>query len=207
MALDKKHIIHAQKQFADQYAKSEDSLLPELAKNGQQPKALIIGCVDARVDPSLALNLAPGELLISRNVGAIVPPYLPNGPKDSTAAALEFGICQLNIPHLIIMGHSECGGMQVLSGQKITPDEFISHWVETVTCDESSHDLTLTTKQAIAQSAENALSYPWIESRVEAGELTLHQWFFEIRTGIISCYDETAGDYIRLIDSPSLNDF
>lgn len=207
MALDKKHIIHAQKQFIEQFVKGEGALLPELAKNGQHPKALLVTCIDSRVNPNLALGYAPGDVKVVRNVGAIVPPYLPNGPKDSTAAALEFGICQLNIPDLIIMGHSECGGMQVLSGQQISPNEFVSDWVETVTCDESSHDLTLTTKQAIAQSAENALSYPWIESRVEAGELTLHQWFFEIRTGIISCYDETAGDYIRLIDSPTLNDF
>ncbi|MGR0260992.1 carbonic anhydrase, partial [Klebsiella pneumoniae] len=61
--------------------------------------------------PALILQCDPGDLFVVRNVANIVPPYEKDGSHHGTSAALEFGICFLKVEHLIILGHSQCGGI------------------------------------------------------------------------------------------------
>lgn len=49
-----------------------------LAREGQAPRAMVIGCCDSRVDPGTILGAAPGELFVVRNVANLVPPYEPD---------------------------------------------------------------------------------------------------------------------------------
>jgi len=100
--------------FKEKYAKGEASEMNRLAQEGQKPTALVISCCDSRVDPALILGASPGELFVVRNVANIVPPYEQNQGHHGTSAALEFAVCFLKVQHIIIWGHSSCGGIEAL---------------------------------------------------------------------------------------------
>ena len=77
---------------------------------GQSPEALFIACSDSRVDPNLITQAEPGELFICRNAGNIVPPHTNH--TGAMTASIEFAIGALEIGHIIVCGHSECGAMK-----------------------------------------------------------------------------------------------
>ena len=52
--------------------------------------------------------------MVIRNVANLVPPYEIDGQFAETQAALEFAVCYLKIAHIIVMGHSRCGGIRSL---------------------------------------------------------------------------------------------
>ena len=83
----------------------------QLAELGQAPSAMVIGCCDARVDVSAIFDAEAGELFILRNVANLVPPYEPEGLYHGTSAAIEFALMELKVPHIIVLGHSRCGGV------------------------------------------------------------------------------------------------
>ncbi len=83
----------------------------QLAELGQAPTAMVIACCDARVDVSAIFDAEPGALFILRNVANLVPPYEPEGKYHGTSAAVEFAVLALKVPHIIVLGHSHCGGV------------------------------------------------------------------------------------------------
>ena len=63
----------------------QSALYTRLARDGQSPKALMISCADSRVIPEEMMQAGPGELVVCRNPGNIVPPFATqNGGVSST---------------------------------------------------------------------------------------------------------------------------
>src|SRR5262245_19986174 len=87
---------------------AERDYLQELAKNGQTPHALSIGCADSRVVPELLVKAAPGELFVVPNIANFVPPRAH--VDSSVGAAIEYALGPLDVRHVIVCGHSGCGG-------------------------------------------------------------------------------------------------
>src|SRR5688500_6421147 len=82
-----------------------------LVTHGQSPAAMVICCSDSRIDPQLLFDTGPGEIFVVRNVANLVPPYAPNSDYHGTSAALEFAVRSLQVPHIVVLGHSQCGGV------------------------------------------------------------------------------------------------
>lgn len=86
----------------------------QLAK-AQHPEILWIGCADARCPANILLDSPPGSVFVHRNIANLV-----SLNDISLASVLEFGINALNIKHIVLCGHSGCGGIQgALSNQKL----------------------------------------------------------------------------------------
>ena len=83
-----------------------------LAEDGQHPRSMVISCCDSRVHVTSIFGADQGEFFIHRNIANLVPPYQPDGQQHGTSAAIEFAVCALKVSHLIVMGHSQCGGVQ-----------------------------------------------------------------------------------------------
>lgn len=164
----------------------------QLAEAGQRPKALVIACIDSRVSPSMVFDAAPGEMLTVRNVANLVPPYAPDDAYHGTSAALEFGVRVLEVPHLIVLGHGSCGGVQaLLNGAPDNAGDFVASWMSIA---QSARDVALSCErvedrqeccehEVIKVSLTNLMTFPWIAERVAAGTLQLHGAWFAIHTG------------------------
>lgn len=195
-------ILEGYHEFRDKYAQGDKSVMQYLSKYGQHPKVMVVACCDSRVDPALILQCDPGDLFVVRNVANIVPPYEKDDAHHGTSAALEFGICFLKVKHLILLGHSQCGGIQTLvhSGtNNSVENDFINNWVSLINVAECDmHDPDECAKSALKYSYENCLGFPWIKEKVEQNELIIHLWYFDIKTGQIYKYSVEEQTYMPL---------
>ncbi|XP_072089554.1 beta carbonic anhydrase 5, chloroplastic isoform X3 [Arachis hypogaea] len=98
----------------------------ELAQ-AQAPKFMVIACADSRVCPSHILGFHPGEAFMIRNVGNLVPPF-ESGPSE-TNAALEFAVNTLEVEHILVIGHSCCGGIRALMSMQDDANERLNCWI------------------------------------------------------------------------------
>lgn len=187
--------------FRDKYVHADVSVMPYLSYYGQQPHVMVVACCDSRVDPALILQCDPGDLFVVRNVANIVPPYEIDDSHHGTSAALEFGIGTLKVQHLILLGHSQCGGiMALLDKESAGNNDFISSWVSIINTEQGdSHDANACAKSALKQSYQNCLTFPWIKDKVEQQSLQIHLWFFDIESGQIFAYSDKDGTYQPLV--------
>jgi carbonic anhydrase len=204
-------LIKGYQKFRKQYFSGNNSVFEELVRFGQSPKALIIACSDSRVDPALVMNCEPGDLFVVRNVANLVPPYQDDNTYHGTSAALEFAVKGLAIHHIIVFGHSQCGGISALMEQEtITHSQgFVAKWMDLAssayekTCQDHP-EATLEEKAeycghyAIINSLNNLMTFPWIQKGVEQKTLFIHGWFFNLSTGMINAYDFQSGQFEEL---------
>lgn len=189
--------------FREKYAHGDQSVMQSLADNGQQPQIMVVACCDSRVDPALILQCDPGDLFVVRNVANIVPPNTKNEIHQGTSAALEFGICFLKVKHLILLGHSQCGGIEALLNQHPEKNDFISGWVSLIKPTHAkTHDANDYAKLALHQSYQNCLTFPWLQEKVNQHLLKIHLWYFDIKKGQILTYCEEKKDF-EALDAPS----
>jgi hypothetical protein len=120
--------------FRSHYGERRPQLF-ETQQQGQNPETMVISCSDSRVDPAILNPSEPGELFVCRNAANILPPFKPDGLHHGTSTALEFAVRDLGVTHVIIFGHSQCGGIQELvrgmdeQGRK---RDFIKPWMSIV---------------------------------------------------------------------------
>ncbi|MBS0359383.1 MAG: carbonic anhydrase [Proteobacteria bacterium] len=198
-----KKILQGYAEFRDKYVHGDTSIMHYLSHHGQKPDIMVVACCDSRVDPALILQCEPGDLFVTRNVANIVPPYEKDEAHHGTSAALEFAIRFLQVKHLVLLGHSQCGGIQaLLEGSDSNNNDFITSWVSVIKtehCNPQSVDDCA--KVALNQSYQNCLTFPWIKERVLQNKLKIHLWFFDIKTGQIFTYCETEKKYQPLESS------
>jgi carbonic anhydrase len=198
-------ILQGYQSFRKKYALGDNSVMQYLSHNGQKPQIMVVSCCDSRVDPALILQCDPGDLFVVRNVANIIPPYEKDEAHHGTSAALEFGICFLEVKRLILLGHSQCGGIQMLLNEGAAGhNDFISKWVSLVKAPKGSHhssdDADDYAKLALNQSLQNCLTFPWIQQKVKEKNLIIHLWFFDVKKGQIFNYSDTANEY-QLLES------
>ena len=194
-------LIDGFKSFRTTYFEKRPEFYQNLVSEGQSPEVMIIACSDSRVNPSIIASANPGELFIVRNVANLVPPYAPDNTYHGTSAAIEFAVRDLKVKHIVILGHTHCGGIRRLceGGKDGNSREFIDDWMSIVrqATDEkieSDDQLRHVEHKAVNISLDNLLSFPWVKRRVEAGELTLHGWLFDLEIGELRAY-ETNGKW------------
>jgi carbonic anhydrase len=181
----------------------------ELARFGQSPDTMIVSCSDSRCDPETIFSAMPGELFVMRNVANLIPPYETGGRFHGVSSALEFAILNLRIKHLVIMGHSGCGGIKVALDSHAalqTEARFISRWMSML--DEAKlrvlarrqadpgADLTgELERECVKVSLNNLRTFPFVIEREEKGSLSLYGAHFDILTGQLSVLNQATGAF------------
>ncbi|MDG4646852.1 carbonic anhydrase [Roseibacterium sp. SDUM158017] len=184
----------------------------KLALEGQHPRAMVIACCDSRVAVNSIFGQKTGELFVHRNIANLVPPYTPDGKHHGTGAAVEFAVTSLKVSHILVMGHSNCGGVrgciEMCSGRAPEldrPESLVGRWLDVLRPGfEQVADLTLPEdmqtaleKEAIQLSLENLLGYPFVAEAVEAGKLTLHGLWADIAEMDLETFDGTVRHFVR----------
>lgn len=177
----------------------------------QQPKAMVIACSDARVDPAIVLDSAPGELFVVRNVANLVPPYEPDKGRHGVSAALEYAVRVLRVPDILIMGHARCGGfIGMADGNPGAAFSFLDAWMETAAeavrlADRELHNpspderLRAQAMWGVRLSLRNLMLFPWIASEVNAGRLRLHGLYFDLLDGSLWRFDPQRETFVSLV--------
>ena len=192
-----KKLLQGFSRFRKAYFEKNTLLFQQLTQ-GQSPHTLLIACSDSRVDPALLFGVKPGELFVVRNVANLVPPYQPDARLHGTSSAIEFAVRDLKVSQIIVLGHSNCGGIHALCRHlkgEVLEREFIERWVSIV-ADAVSPHLDNPPKDAeqaaVLASVENLKTFPWIDEQVKLGDLTLHGWWFDLTAGELSIVSSTA---------------
>ncbi len=184
-----------------------------LASEGQHPRAMVISCCDSRVHVTSIFGADQGEFFIHRNIAALVPPYSPDGMHHGTSAAIEYAVTALKVAHVLVLGHSSCGGVQgcvnMCSGKAPELEEkssFVGRWLDILrpgyekvaNIPDPADQARALEKQAVLVSIENLMTFPFVREAVEDGNLTLHGLWNEIGEGELECYSPDAGHFVPL---------
>jgi carbonic anhydrase len=175
---------------------------------------MFIACCDSRVDPATIFDTGPGELFVLRNVANLVPPNSPMAKHQAMSAALEFAVLHLNVEHIVVMGHAQCGGAKaLLEGvhERIPNAEFIGSWMNMALPARNrmllqphppEDSLRLLENCIVQLSLENLLTYDWIRERFESGQIQLHGFHFGIASGDLAMLDPATGRFLAVPFSP-----
>lgn len=178
----------------------EAELMASLAA-GQHPEALYIGCSDSRILPSRILGAEPGEFFVTRNIANIVPDYAAaQAGETAVAAVLEYAVLHLKVEHIVLCGHTACGGMQALShAHHLEPGltAWLHHAEEALARVGADADLDALIAANVLVQLEHLRSYPFIAEAEAAGTLTLHGWIYDFVSGRVRVYDPQQGVWVE----------
>ncbi len=207
-------LLRGTHKFQAEYFATHRELFRQLAVAGQQPETLFLTCSDSRVDPTLITSAAPGELFIVRNVGNVVPPYIPDS-SGATAAALEYAVEVLHVENIIVCGHTMCGAIAaILDPSRADGLPHVRRWLRhtshirelidtrytTLTGDARS---TATAEENVLAQLEHLRTYPFVAKRLAEGTLRINGWMFKIATGEVYDYDPSREEFTKIVvDDP-----
>ncbi|MCX7565697.1 carbonic anhydrase [Sulfitobacter sp. F26169L] len=182
----------------------------KLANGGQHPRAMVISCCDSRVHVTSIFGADQGEFFIHRNIASLVPAYEPDGNPHGTSAAVEYAVQVLEVAHLIVLGHSNCGGVQgclnMCAGNAPgldAKDSFVGRWMDILRpkyelvkdVADPEEQLQQLEKHAVTISLENLMTFPWLAEKVASGELTLHGMWTDIGEGGLEYYNPAVAEF------------
>jgi carbonic anhydrase len=156
----------------------------------QAPQYMWIGCADSRVPANELVDLLPGELFVHRNVANVVVHSDLN-----CLSVIQFATDLLKVGHIIIVGHSGCGGVNAaLNDVRVgLADNWIRHvqdvrnrhrvWLDTVPVERRVDALC---ELNVVEQALNACQTTVVRDAWARGqELVVHGWFYGLFNGLL----------------------
>jgi len=201
------HLLQGYRAFASQRLPTEQSRYRELSERGQSPAVMVVGCCDSRVSPEVIFDAGPGELFVVRNVANLVPVYAPDGGAHGVSAALEYAVNALRVKHIVVLGHAQCGGIRAFidKAAPLSPGDFIGKWMAMFVKPgeiveqrdrESMADFTVRIeKAAVFRSLENLMTFPFVRSAVERGDMGVHGAYFGVSEGSLFVLDPATKEF------------
>jgi len=170
---------------------------------------MVVGCCDSRVDIVQLFSAEPGDLFVVRNVASLIPPHNPDHSHHGTSAAVEHAVTTLKVAHILVVGHSDCGGIRachdmcsvVASGIDETTS-YVGRWMEILRpgyervaagVADPAQRLPALEQEGVLTSLRNLMTFPFVATAVHGGELTLHGCWLDIATGDLKVYQPEKG--------------
>lgn len=148
---------------------AEKDYLKNLAVNGQKPHTMFVGCCDSRVIPEVLTDSKPGELFVLRNIANRIPSY--DEQEESVRSAITYAIKYLNVRHIVVCGHTGCGGVEASKDPDKIEDTALKSWVKKV---------KPTVEKNVINSLINLETYPVVSSALIENKIQLHGWVYDI---------------------------
>lgn len=175
-------------------------------KHRQEPIAMFFTCADSRILPNVLLQTGPGEIFTERTPGNIVPKYSDH--IGGVTASMEFAVLALNVPLLIVCGHTDCGVVKgLLEPERASGMPALQTWMrhslparerllrEHQDGQSKEEKLSRLTEYNVLTQLENLRTHPAVESRCASGELALEGWIYDIGDGSIRSFQPESGKF------------
>jgi carbonic anhydrase len=206
------HLADRFRRFKHRHFAPNQDHYEKLAAGGQSPDVMIVSCSDSRVDPETLFSAMPGELFVVRNVANLVPPFETQGKYHGVSAALEFAALNIRVKHIVVLGHSGCGGVRACldhNAARQTQAEFIVNWMsmldgardKVIAAHEGAPETELRgalEREGIKTSLANLRTFPCIQILEGRGSIALHGAYFDIASGMLEVLDRESGEFVKL---------
>ena len=181
-----------------------------LAFIGQSPSTMVISCCDSRIHATSIFGADAGEFFIHRNIANLVPLYSPDGENHGTSAAIEYATKELQIQHLIVLGHKDCGGIKsgysLHSSRSSADYEFINKWLSILLPAFKKVKKDVSEKKQIEQleeesikiSINNLFSFPYIKKAVDNKKLSVHGLIHDIGSGGLKFLNPSTEEFEKI---------
>jgi carbonic anhydrase len=155
-----------------------------------RPRAVFVGCSDARVPAEVLTASDLGELFVHRNVANQVLPT-----DTSLAAGLQYAVEVLEVKDIIVCGHYGCGGCRAALTETSLPH--VDAWVSSLRMlarvhrDEidgldAVHRADRLVELNVDEQVEALSRHPSIRRAWEHGRpVRIHGWVFDMSTGFL----------------------
>ena len=153
---------------------------------GQKPFATIFSCVDSRVPPELVFDRGLGDLFVIRSAGEVVD--------KAILGSLEFGVAELKIPLLVVLGHEKCGAINAtISTVKANgkAEGEIEYLVESLTpavkkvLGTGGDELDKAVRTNVEMVVESLKASPILEEAIKAGTLKIVGARYALESGVV----------------------
>lgn len=197
MSYELQELLDSNKMWAADTESREPGFFSSLLKQ-QTPQYLWIGCADSRVPANELVNLLPGELFVHRNVANVVVHSDLN-----CLSVMQFAVDHLKVKHIIVVGHSNCGGVRAALEDIRTglTDNWLRH-VQDVRNDHQDWLDGLAPAQRVnalcelnvLEQARNACQTTVVQDAWARGqEVVVHGWVYGLHNGLLEDLTITAG--------------
>ncbi|KAJ3538366.1 hypothetical protein NMY22_g5199 [Coprinellus aureogranulatus] len=210
-------MLAANQQWAEDVQKAEPSFFEECAK-GQSPHTLWIGCADSRVPDSIITGSKPGEIFVHRNIANQL-----KLDDYNALSVLRYAVDYLGVEHVVIVGHTECGGAAACLGAAQNPsldlskpiatvpslpaDASLNRWLDPLTRHTASLGLSSTphaealpvvVEENVKRQVENlaktvTITDAWTKGARKGQDVYIHGWVYDISTGKLRDLNVTRG--------------
>ena len=160
-------------------------------KEGQTPKALLLGCSDSRVSPTTVLGTELGELFIHRNIANVV-----SHSDLNFLSVMQYAVESLQVHDIIVYGHYGCGGIKAAYENKnnglidnwlANIKDVIRHYSAELKAIENEEDRLrrLVELNVLEQIANIKQTSVYRDAMDKGLQIRLHAWVFDFSTGIV----------------------
>lgn len=169
----------------------EKDYFKELSKS-QNPPFLYIGCSDSRIPIDTFTQSEPGSFFIHRNIANQV-----QGNDMNFLSTFEYAVEQLEVEHIIISGHYDCGGIKT-AHKKCNLSPVVSSWLMPIKKLELAHKeeldliedeekkLNRLTELNVLEQLKHIFELPIIKNKIASGKYPkIHGWVLDIKHGKI----------------------
>ncbi|MEJ5999245.1 carbonate dehydratase [Paucibacter soli] len=197
MSTELQELLDSNKQWAAETEAREPGFFSRLLKQ-QTPQYLWIGCADSRVPANELVNLLPGELFVHRNVANVVVHSDLN-----CLSVMQFAVDALKVKHIIVVGHSNCGGVKaaLLDMRTGLVDNWLRHvqdvrnhhheWLDSLDADQRVNALC---ELNVLEQARNACQTTVVQDAWARGqEVVVHGWVYGLHNGLLEDLALTVG--------------
>ena len=188
---------HAFARFKSHYFEKKPAL--------KTPPIMLITCSDSRIVPPELFGTE--RLFVVRSVGNLIHPF--DDQQKETQAAIKHAVHDLNVEHIIILGHSQCGGIKALLQREDgnSAGNCIDAWIQgaspvaqQIKTTHATSTLEEQSRSAELASVQHGLTllakYPFIRDRLNKATLQLHGWYFDMQQGQLLCSDPNTSQFI-----------
>ncbi len=153
---------------------------------GQYPFAIILGCVDSRVPPELIFDQGLGDLFVIRSAGQVID--------NAILGSIEFGVAELGIPLIMVLGHSKCGAVTATVEaieKRLAVEGAIATLVENIkpavnwATGHGEELIDNAARKNIALEIERLNTSPILSRAIKAGKTKIVGAFYHLSTGFI----------------------